>query len=224
VWTNRLGVRDAFAAASATLLAIGGLFWWRHRQEVLKRSAVPGSCSALVEAAHLPVATKLTLPASAETPKPALPSAGSAELWRTLVAPKSEWNPDAFLAALQSDPDAHRVCDTSGRTPLAFAAQQNRGFAARHLLVARADANARGPRGWTALHYCSMDGRDIELLSLLVGARADPNVLTADGMPALFYATNAGHDAAVAALIKSGAQRDAVKQTARRHGGACIGD
>lgn len=145
-------------------------------------------------------------------------------MWRALGAPAKEWDPDAFLAALRSDPDAHRVRDSTGRTALAFAVQRNRAFASRHLLTIRADASAAGPGGWTPLHYCALDGRDTELLELLVAARADPNAVTGDGMPVLFYATNASNEAAVAALLRAGASRDAVTKAARRHGGPLLGD
>ncbi|CAE8628253.1 unnamed protein product [Polarella glacialis] len=225
---RRIGLQEALAAAGAAIVALGGVLWYRRRaeqqhqqqqQRLQDERAEAESSSAVAKEAALPSSSLPVEPTPTATR-----SAASAALWRALEAPKSEWDPDTFVAALQTDPNAHRVCDDTGRAPLTFAIQRNKPFAARSLLAARADASTVGPRGWTSLHYCALDGRDIELLGLLAAARADPNAVTNDGMPVLFYATNAGNEAAVNALIHAGARPDAVKQAARRHGGTLLGD
>jgi ankyrin repeat protein len=129
-----------------------------------------------------------------------------------------------MLAAVQGKPKDVEVAlaagdkltdvDSSGWTPLMYAASAYGGTNVKLLLTRGAAVNARGPRGETALMFAALDGRaDQHLLS----AGADVNASTQDGVTALMLAAQCGDAEAIAALLKAGAEvsaRDAKGRTA----------
>ncbi len=76
--------------------------------------------------------------------------------------------------------------------------------AARLLVAAGADVDARQHGGYTALHSAAQHG-SIDLIGLLIGAGADPDVQTEDGRRAIDFARERGHAEAAAHLVSLGA-------------------
>src|SRR3569833_1379816 len=68
-----------------------------------------------------------------------------------------------------------------------------------------ADANARDPKGTSALIYAMVSKRRLGIVSLLLQKNADPNGTDRNGKPALLWAIEAHDDALVDMLIKAGA-------------------
>lgn len=104
-----------------------------------------------------------------------------------------------------ADPRLLQIRDCAGRSLLMKAAQQGSHRVAAALLAARADPNARGGNGWTALHFAAV-GMSPEMCTFLVSRGADVESSSADGYPPIFYAHRAGADANVVQLRSCGAK------------------
>jgi ankyrin repeat protein len=92
-------------------------------------------------------------------------------------------------------------------TPLHYAAAKGREYAAKHLLMRRADVNARDLREWTPLHYACRHNKTSVLQNLLrEGAEID--VRGRDGVAPLHCAAMNGHLDVVRSLIEAGAAID----------------
>jgi ankyrin repeat protein len=176
--------------------------------------------SLAIEGAHAPVVVAL-LQAGAD-PRAPMPEgrtllmmaarSGNADIVRALLAP----------GAGPADPNAREA--TLGETPLIWAAAANSAEAARLLIAAGADVNARSntleypkdrfglegvltilPRGyWTPLMYAAREG-SLEAATVLAGAGADLNAQDPDGTTALVFAILNGHFDTAAMLVEKGA-------------------
>ena len=102
-----------------------------------------------------------------------------------------------------------------GDTPLHLAAGATKPLAVKTLIAAGVDPRAVNRRKATALHYACdprphNDGWDpadqAAVIAALVAAGADPNAADMDGVRPLHRAVRARSPAAVAALLKAGAQ------------------
>jgi ankyrin repeat protein len=108
--------------------------------------------------------------------------------------------PDAAILLLEFGADPHAVSSTfGGVTPLHSAAAGNNNAAARALLAAGADANARQQGAFTALHEAALTGNE-ELVDILLEAGADPSLAADDGRTAADLARDGGHAALAARL------------------------
>lgn len=95
-----------------------------------------------------------------------------------------------------------------GWTPLHFAARACNAAAARQLVDAGADVNARDNLGSTPLHRAACHG-SAEVVELLVDAGAELEARDKQGQTALHVAAGNGRGAAVSVLIKRGASQTA---------------
>ncbi|KAF2179667.1 ankyrin, partial [Zopfia rhizophila CBS 207.26] len=64
----------------------------------------------------------------------------------------------------------------------------------------KADANAKGGHGWTALHRAAERGHRAVARLLIVEGKADVNAKDGHGRTALHWATQRGHEAVVRLL------------------------
>ncbi len=72
------------------------------------------------------------------------------------------------------------------------------------LLDGGADANAMNDHGASAIHIAAQ-GKDNEIIDILIARKADVNVMTEDGLTALHFAARLGYVDAINTLIKDGA-------------------
>lgn len=94
-------------------------------------------------------------------------------------------------------------------TPLIAAVIMNNAKAARILLAANADVNARDQIGWTALIHSASADAGLELVNELIEAHADINACDIHGTTALIVASVKGNMDLVKALLKAGADLNA---------------
>ena len=98
--------------------------------------------------------------------------------------------------------------DCDGNTPLHVAAIVSNLPAAKTLLAAGADVNARNQRGDAPLHLAVAKG-DRAMVTLLLAAGATVDTVNQDGNTPLHVAAQLGDAALVDALLKAGARADA---------------
>jgi len=72
------------------------------------------------------------------------------------------------------------------------------------LLDSGADANAMNDHGANAIHLAAQ-GKNNEIIDILISRKADVNVMTEDGLTALHFAARLGYVDAILTLIKDGA-------------------
>lgn len=113
---------------------------------------------------------------------------------------------DALRLLLERGAGANAVSVNGMRnTPLhAALAGPARLQAARLLVAAGADVDARQHGGYTALHSAAQHG-SLELIDVLMGAGADPDQAAEDGRRAVDFARDKGHPEAAAHLVSRGA-------------------
>jgi ankyrin repeat protein len=100
-----------------------------------------------------------------------------------------------------------RKADGDGNTPLHIAAIVSNLPAAKSLLAAGADVNARNQRGDTPLHLAVAKG-DRAMIALLIGAGATLDVVDQDGNTPLHAAALGGDVAVVQQLLDAGCKVD----------------
>ena len=91
------------------------------------------------------------------------------------------------------------------RTPLFYAAEENRVEAAKALLSKGAKVDARDKKGLTPLMVASSTANGADVVKLLLGAGAAVNAKTKGGATALLVAANSGGAATVKHLLDAGA-------------------
>ncbi len=92
-------------------------------------------------------------------------------------------------------------------TDLVDAAQRGDGHAVHRLIVDGADLNARGPMGYTALHWAGIRGH-WEIFSELVKAGAPVNAIGSDGGTPLHWACHHDRPDMIVLLLDAGAEID----------------
>jgi ankyrin repeat protein len=108
--------------------------------------------------------------------------------------------PAAVSLLLERGADPHAVSSTfGGVTPLHSAAAAGNNVAARALLDAGADADARQEGGFTPLHTAAATGND-ELVDDLLARGADPTLAADSGKVAADLAADIGHEELAARL------------------------
>jgi hypothetical protein len=125
--------------------------------------------------------------------------------------------PEEMAAALAAG-DKITDLDSSGWTPLMYAASGYSSEGVKFLLSKGADPNARGPKGETALMFSALTGSiDEDLIS----AGADVNAATTEGVKPLMLLAQRGEPDELSALIKAGADAKAEMPRVGQHSIIC---
>lgn len=116
---------------------------------------------------------------------------------------------DKLAALLKEDPKRANAKDSTGRTPLHWAAFYGQSNAVQLLLAEKADVNALDEGGFTALHWAAMFDKS-DVAQLLVTNKADLTIKVAKfRWTPLQLAVIHGHVATARALLDGGADPNA---------------
>jgi len=105
---------------------------------------------------------------------------------------------------LSGHADPNGGSDSTGWSPLQYAANNGGADVAQLLIDKNAEVNARTSMGWTPLISSAMEGH-FSVVVLLVKNKANINARSNSGETALLYAACNGHEAIVDVLIHHGA-------------------
>lgn len=97
------------------------------------------------------------------------------------------------------DPSVH---DSSGYTPLHYAARNGHKEVCQVLLSWKASPNAQTPGGATPLHRAALQGH-VDIVSLLLKHGAEPSISDSDGKTPLHKAAEGQHFSVASVLLKA---------------------
>lgn len=123
--------------------------------------------------------------------------------WYTLANAASD-NKPASVRALLNRGDNPNFTDSTGRTPLDYAAIHGNAEITKMLLDGGARPDYRDTFGGTALHWAAQNGR-VEVIRLLVAAKAPVDAINKQGITPLMMAAGNNRGEAVKALLQGGA-------------------